>query len=129
MNFYRAMQNHQPDGIAQTVSLTFMGARADKWPANQLAGMAAFFATVGYKPTSEWKEEIISFDQSKSNAPTSATFPDGTTVQLSPDKDPRVIFADDQFSEVCALGGIEPTHIGIGQGAETTQALTNWKRL
>jgi hypothetical protein len=94
VNFYRAMQNHQPDGIAQTVSLTFMGARADKWPTNQLAGMSAFFATVGYKPTSEWKEEIIFFDQSKSNAPTSATFPDGTTVQLSSDKDPRVVFAD-----------------------------------
>ncbi|MGZ5568442.1 MAG: DUF1553 domain-containing protein, partial [Limisphaerales bacterium] len=94
VNFYRAMQNHQPEGIAQTIALTFMGARTDKWPTNQLAGMVAFFATVGYKGTSEWKEEIIFFDQSKSNAPTTATFPDGTTVHLSTDKDPRQVFAD-----------------------------------
>lgn len=94
VNFYRAMQNHQPEGIAQTVALTFMGTRAEKWPTNQLADLAAFFATVGYKSTSEWKEEIIFFDQSKSNAPTTATFPDGTTVRLPPGKDPRQVFAD-----------------------------------
>src|SRR5581483_1966113 len=58
VNFYRAMQNRQPAGIAQAVALTFMGARADQWPTNRLAGMSAFFARVGYKYTSEWKEEI-----------------------------------------------------------------------
>jgi len=94
VNFYRAMQNHQPEGIAQTVALTFMGTRAEKWPTNQLASMAAFFATLGYKGTSEWKEEIIYFDQSKSNAPATATFPDGTTTHLTPDQDPRQVFAD-----------------------------------
>jgi hypothetical protein len=94
VNFYRAMQNHQPDGIAQTVALTFMGARAEKWPTNRLVGMAAFFARVGYKATGEWKEEIILDDRSKSNAPTTATFPDGTTVQLSLERDPRQQFAD-----------------------------------
>ena len=31
-NFYRAMQNRDPKGIAQAVALTFMGERADKWP-------------------------------------------------------------------------------------------------
>ena len=32
VNFYRAMQNRDPQGIAQTVALTFMGERAEKWP-------------------------------------------------------------------------------------------------
>ena len=30
------MQNRDPAGIAQTVALTFMGARAEKWPNPQL---------------------------------------------------------------------------------------------
>ncbi len=68
VNFYRAMQNREPAGIAQTVALTFMGTRADKWPKEQLAGMAAFFTKVGYKSTAEWKEEIVFFDPGKTNA-------------------------------------------------------------
>ena len=68
VNFYRAMQNREPAGIAQTVALTFMGTRADKWPKDRLAGMAAFFAKVGYKYTAEWKEEIVFFDPGKTNA-------------------------------------------------------------
>ena len=62
VNFYRAMQNKEPSGIAQAVALTFMGARADKWPKDRLTGMAAFFSQIGYKSTGEWKEEIVSFD-------------------------------------------------------------------
>src|ERR1035438_4786590 len=67
VNFYRAMQNREPSGIAQTVALTFMGTRADKWPKDRLAGMAAFFSQVGYKYTAEWKEEIVFFDPGKTN--------------------------------------------------------------
>ena len=36
VNFYRAMQNREPAGIAQAVALTFMGARASQWPSHQL---------------------------------------------------------------------------------------------
>jgi hypothetical protein len=32
VNFYRAMQNRTPPGIAQTVALTFLGERAELWP-------------------------------------------------------------------------------------------------
>ncbi len=58
--------------------------------------MATFFSFVGYKRTSEWKEEIVYFDSQKllEAGPTTATFPDGTTVQLTADKDPREVFAD-----------------------------------
>ena len=93
VNFYRAMQNRQPAGIAQTVALTFMGVRTEKWPAARLAQMAAFFSAVGYKHTDEWKEEIVFFDRGKA-VPSSLTFPDGTPARLQPDQDPREAFAD-----------------------------------
>jgi hypothetical protein len=62
VNFYRAIQNRVPDSIAAAVALTLMGSRAEGWPAERRAGMAAFFSQVGYKPTAEWKEEIIFWD-------------------------------------------------------------------
>lgn len=61
-NFYRAIQNRQPEGIAAAVALTFMGTRAESWPAERQAGMAVFFSQIGYKPTSEWKEEHVFWD-------------------------------------------------------------------
>jgi hypothetical protein len=73
-----------------------MGTRAEKWPGNKLSGMAAFFSEIGYKPTSEWKEEIVQFDlaQTTNSLAQSAAFPDGTPVRLSPERDPREVFAD-----------------------------------
>lgn len=62
VNFYRAIQNRTPEGIAGAVALTFMGARAEAWPKHQLAGMTPFFSQIGYKPTSEWKEEHVFWD-------------------------------------------------------------------
>jgi hypothetical protein len=112
VNFYRAIQNRNPEGIATAVALTFMGVRADKWPTNQLAGMAAFFAQIGYKPTREWKEEVVFWDplnssaQTTNNAPADSTllptncapevavFPNGKQIKLPPDRDPREVFAD-----------------------------------
>ena len=99
VNFYRAMQNRTPVGIAQAVALTFLGERADHWPANDLANLTVFFANVGYKTTGEWKEEIVFFNRASTNAgalngaPKMAVFPDGEKVTLLPDKDPRAIFA------------------------------------
>jgi hypothetical protein len=93
-NFYRAVSSKDPASIAGAVALTFLGERAERWPKERLAGMAALFSQVGYKPTSEWKEEIVFWDFNKADAPTSAIFPDGTRVDLPADKDPRIIFAD-----------------------------------
>ena len=128
-NFFRAIQNRKPDGIAAAVAQTLMGARIERWPAERQAGLAAFFAQVGYKPTSEWKEEIVFWDPlglsavpgntapgraavadvgkeavpaaGAATAPelrkpqaTTALLPDGTTVELTPDRDPRAVFAD-----------------------------------
>jgi hypothetical protein len=112
VNFYRAIQNRTPEGIATAVALTFMGTRADSWPKDQLAGMAVFFSQIGYKPTREWKEEVVFWDplhvgdqaaSSATNAPPAqptnctpqtAVLPDGKRVRLSPDRDPREVFAD-----------------------------------
>lgn len=100
VNFYRAAQSKEPQAIAQAVALTFMGARAEKWPKERLAGMAAFFSQIGYKSTSEWKEEIVYFDPEK-GAPASAgkaapaaVFPDGKPARLAPNQDPREVFAN-----------------------------------
>ena len=112
VNFYRAVQSREPQALAQAVALTFMGARADRWPKERSSGMAAFFSQVSYKYTAEWKEEIVSFiggpsatggpsagpgnvtaDASGGTSP-AAVFPDGTPARLSPDRDPREVFAD-----------------------------------
>jgi hypothetical protein len=73
VNFYRAIQDKTPEGIAGVVSLAFMGSRVHLWPAERRTGMAAFFSQVGYKPTSEWKEEIVFWDPLNSVAIASST--------------------------------------------------------
>jgi hypothetical protein len=111
VNFYRAVQSREPQAIASTVALTFMGARTDAWPKERLAGMAAFFSQIGYKPTGEWKEEIVYFDpdkkapafapasagasarQADGAGPRTARLPDGTSVRLEAGQDPREAFA------------------------------------
>ena len=68
VNFYRAVQNRTPDGLAAAVALAFLGTRTEAWPKERAAGLAACFAQVGYKPTSEWKEEIVFWDPQGSSA-------------------------------------------------------------
>jgi hypothetical protein len=128
VNFYRAVQNRTPEGIAAIVALTFMGSRAESWPDDRRSGMAVFFSQIGYKPTSEWKEECVFWDPLHASAvpgnsvpghdrittsgqapgdgsltraepsahrgPCTAVFPDGTTVELPSNRDPREVFAD-----------------------------------
>ena len=142
VNFYRAIQNRKPDGIASAVALTFLGTRTESWPADRLNGMAAFFSQIGYKPTNEWKEEHVFWDSLGTSTtagntapgraaiappppppaattpnttpattpnippatpttpapapdrPRFAVFPDGTKIELPPNRDPRDVFAD-----------------------------------
>lgn len=96
VNFYRAVQSRDSKGLAQAVALTFMGCRAEKWPAEKWDGMAGFFSLVSYKSTREWKEEIVVFDLAKAAAGPvpKAAYPDGTTADLSLDRDPRIDFAN-----------------------------------
>lgn len=97
VNFYRAMQDRTPQGIASTVALTFLGERADKWPKKRLDAFAGFFSQVAFKATGEWKEEIVYFDPSadKKGLAHGALFPDGTPAKIeSGRQDPRIVFAD-----------------------------------
>lgn len=120
VNFYRAIQNRTPEGIANAVALTFMGSRTDTWPRENVAGLSAFFAQIGYKPTREWKEQVVFWDPLSTSTttvddekkddsasdetaaapaapnppPRDAIFPDGTKIQLPQDADPREVFAD-----------------------------------
>jgi len=75
VNFYRAMQDKTPEGIAASVALALMGTRVHSWPEERRAGMAVFFSQVGYKPTSEWKEEIVFWDPLDSTAVAGSTAP------------------------------------------------------
>jgi len=100
VNFYRANQGTTPEAIAQSVALTFMGVRTERWPAERVRDLSVFFSRVGYKKTDEWKEEIVLNDLTK--APVggkpgqviSAVLPDGSRVEISNGVDPRRVFAD-----------------------------------
>ncbi len=83
VNFYRAMQQKTPEGIAAAVALAFMGRRVQSFSEDRLAGMAVFFTQVGYKPTSEWKEEIVFWDPLHSTAVPGSTAPGIDAIPLS----------------------------------------------
>ena len=68
VNFYRAIQEKTPVGIASAVGLAVMGTRVLLWPQDRRTNMGVFFSQIGYKPTSEWKEEIVFWDPLKSVA-------------------------------------------------------------
>jgi hypothetical protein len=100
VNFYRAVQSRDPQAIAQAVALSFMGVRPESWPEERWSGMAAFFSHIAYKPTVEWKEEVVLFDLEKARSQPGlealrpAAFPDASPVRLAPGQDPRRAFAD-----------------------------------
>jgi len=105
VNFYRAVQSKTPEGIATAVALTLMGTRVETWKGtDKLQGMASFFSQLSYKPTREWKEEIVYWDPNKAFHEATNTaarvapkfiFPDGTRIKkFSDDQDPRELFAD-----------------------------------
>ena len=100
VNFYRAVQSREPQAVAQAVALSFMGMRPESWPEEQWSGMAAFFSQIAFKPTGEWKEEIVLFDleqaatEAAARTLQTAAFPEGTPAKLAPGQDPRQDFAD-----------------------------------
>jgi hypothetical protein len=95
VNFHRAVQDKRPQGIAQALALTFMGTRSENWPAERAEGLAEFFSQLAFKPTGEWKEEIIHHDAGKAAAgPPAAIFPDGTSARIAHGRDPRQALAD-----------------------------------
>lgn len=100
VNFYRAVADRSPRGLASAVALTFMGTRLDNWPTEAAEQLALFFTQVSYKSTGEWKEEIVVWDpihaavEKGVTLPERVKMPDGTEVRLPPDRDPREVFAE-----------------------------------
>ncbi len=100
VNFYRALPSRDAEAIARTVALTFMGMRTENWAHERLLGMAAFFGSVSYKGTSEWKEEIVFHDptqrllDARTATPVPYRFPDGTAATIRAGDDPRARFSD-----------------------------------
>ncbi len=109
-NYYRAFLRRTPENIAEVTALIFMGARIgcarchahpdESWTLNDSVGLAAFFAQLRYKPTTEWKEEIVYIDprrtmrHPKTNAVVQPKFLDGDVLELTPPEDPRLKFAE-----------------------------------
>jgi len=95
VNFYRSAGSKDAKAFARAAALAFMGERIEQWPQAKQDAMAAFFSQIGFKSTKEWKEEIVFWNgfAGDSHGPTQAILPDGTSATLSPDKDPRDVFA------------------------------------
>ncbi|MEZ5988400.1 MAG: DUF1553 domain-containing protein [Planctomycetota bacterium] len=92
VNFYRAVQGHEPETIARAVALTFLGQRAEHWSSARLAGFTGFFRQLGFKGTAEWKEEVVYHDPARPAR--TAVFPDGGEAVVAPGQDPREVLAD-----------------------------------
>ncbi len=89
VNFYRAIQDKTPEGIASTVALTFMGSRTDSWSKGALPGMTVFFSQIGYKPTSEWKEENVFWDPLGATAVPGNVAPGQAKISTGPEPDKK----------------------------------------
>ncbi len=68
-NYYRAVSHKDPQCLAESTALLFMGVRLEcahchahptaNWTPKDNLAMAAFFGQVQYKSTQEWKEEVV----------------------------------------------------------------------
>ncbi|MGB0259218.1 MAG: DUF1553 domain-containing protein, partial [Coraliomargarita sp.] len=93
VNFYRAVQSKDASGIAAAVGQVFLCTQLREWPEQARARMESFFEDVAYKPTAEWKEEIVYRDPSV-YAAADLTLPDGARVQVPAGGDKRLPFVD-----------------------------------
>ena len=93
VNFYRSARGKDPESLAGIVALAFMGTRIESWPAERRAEFAKIFSRVRFKPTAEWKEEIVGNDPSP-DTPLEAILPDGRKLRVPAGSDPRVAMAD-----------------------------------
>ncbi len=109
-NFFRAVPSKDPQTIAETAALIFMGARIgcarchghplEDWTLEDELGLAAAFARVSFKGTSEWKEEIVFFNprgalrDPRTKEVVKPRFPGGEAFTPGPEEDPREKFAD-----------------------------------
>ena len=97
VNFFRAVQNSEPDSLARATALSFMGTRLPTWPEDKQKDLTIFFSDMTFKKTSEWKEEIVYadlFSQRDNRRDTELTLPDGQKVDVPLDHDARKVFVN-----------------------------------
>ncbi len=88
-NFYRAVTAKTPEGISEAVTLTWMGLR----PGKVSRELTPVFSSVAFKPTGEWKEEIVFWNPLATAKPSEISLPDGQKMTISAEADPRIAFA------------------------------------
>ena len=93
VNFLRAVQGKDPNSLAGVVALTFLGSRLEEWPEDRRKGLEDLFSRVAFKGTAEWKEEIVLFDPAVTEG-MRGMMPDGSTVEIAADRDPRGVFVE-----------------------------------
>ncbi|MBI3208316.1 MAG: DUF1553 domain-containing protein [Candidatus Solibacter usitatus] len=109
-NFVRAVPSKDPQTIGETAALLFLGARfgcarchghpSESWSVEDHLGLGAFFGKVNFKPTLEWKEEIVYSDPKRNLRHPSTRLmvapktPGGAQSIIAPDSDPRLLFAE-----------------------------------
>lgn len=93
VNFYRAVQGKDASSLARAAALAFMGTRVESWPESERVAIEQFFSRVAFKPTAEWKEEIVYVDPQQYTELTLVP-PGGAPVQMAANGDPREVFAD-----------------------------------
>lgn len=101
-NYHRPFQTRSPRDFLETTALVFMGVRIENsgWSEEERLGMEAFFAKTAFKPTREWKEEIVYCDphlqllHPQTGRPVQPTPIGGAPMELPEFDDPRTAFAD-----------------------------------
>ncbi|MFV1965691.1 MAG: DUF1553 domain-containing protein [Pirellulaceae bacterium] len=113
-NFFMPVSNKDPQSFSEAAALIFMGARVgcarchahpvESWTLDDNLGLGAFFATVSFKKTKEWTEEIVfsnpkkTLKHPKTGQVVMPKYLDGETWDLAAaenkEKDPRSEFAD-----------------------------------
>jgi len=129
VNFYRAIQNRTPEGIAGAVALTFMGARAESWPTNRLSDMAQFFSQIGYKPTGEWKEEHVFWDSFASSKVAGSSAPGRTAITAigqSSNNYPQLTITTTAASQTCELKFPDGTKVTLSPDQDPREAFADW---
>lgn len=92
-NFLRATQANDPYSLAEAVTISFMGDELMHFPQKIQDDFKVVFESVSFKPTSEWKEQIVYWNR-KEPSKSKLEMPDGTTITINSQKDPRRAFAE-----------------------------------
>ena len=93
VNFYRSTRDRTPKGFAKVAVQAFLCSDFTKWPEYNREEVEKLFSRVAIKGTDEWKEQIVYLNPEPVDE-MEVTMPDGSLLKVSPEKDPRGVFAD-----------------------------------